>query len=177
GAKGTALKDTGSTKESIRAVLKTLGKKDLEALIWTTVSWNAWINLNLDKPAALVQLSIPQACLERVMEIDAAYLHGLPYILMGVSLAARPQMFGGDIKQSRYYFDKVLELSHQKFLLGQYYFARYYAVRAQNKKLFFKLIQEIDDADPRGLKDVCLINAVMQKKAEELGKMADELFF
>jgi hypothetical protein len=177
GAKGAGLKDTGVTKEGIQAVLKTLGKEDLEALIWTTVSWNAWINLNLDKPAALAQLNIPQACLEKVMEIDAEYLHGLPYILMGVSLAARPQMFGGDIKQSQYYFDKGLELSHGKFFLAQYYFARYYAVRAQNKKLFLKLIQEIKGADPRGLKDVCLINVVMQQKAEELGKMADELFF
>ena len=177
GDKGIGLKNTDSTKENIQTILKAMGKEDIEALFWTTVSWNAWINLNLDKPAALAQLSIPQACLERVMEIDAEYLHGLPNILMGVSLAARPKMLGGDMKQSRYYFEKGLAVSQGKLFLGQYYFARYYTVRAQDRKLFSQLIQDIINGNPRGLEDVCLINAVMQMKARELRKTADELFF
>ncbi|MBW1862063.1 MAG: hypothetical protein JRJ02_06780 [Deltaproteobacteria bacterium] len=137
---------------------------------------NAWINLNLDKPAALAQLSLSQGCLRRVIEIDADYLYGLPNILMGASLAARPQFFGGDIKRARSYFEKSLELSRGKFFLAQYYFAKYYAVRVQDKKLFFELIRDITNRDPHELKDVCLINRVIQHKAEQLKKMADELF-
>jgi hypothetical protein len=171
-----ALRPLG-TREEIQSILSAMGKEDLGALFWTTVSWNAWVSLNLDKPAALAQLAVPQACLQRIMEIDAEYMHGLPYILMGASLAARPQMLGGDIKKSRYYFEKALELADHKFFLGQYYFARYYAVGAQDKKLFLNLTEEIIDGNPRDLKDVCLINTVMQQKADQLRKLADGLFY
>jgi hypothetical protein len=176
GGKAVGLRDPGITREGILPLLRSMDREDLEGLLWMTVSWSAWINLNLDKPAALAQLGLPQACLERVMEMDAKYLHGLPYILMGVSLGARPQMFGGDMEQARQNFEKALELSGRKFFLAQYYFARYYAVRAQDKRLFLQLIQEIIDGNPRELKDVCLINVVMQQKARKLKERTDELF-
>jgi tetratricopeptide (TPR) repeat protein len=139
------------------------------------MSWNAWIMLNLDKPAALAQLTRSQACLERVMEIDANYFYGLPYILMGASLAAMPLV--GDINQAKDYFETALKLSNRKFFLTQYYYARFYAVRVQDKELFLKLIQEIIDGDPQELKDVCLINGVVQNQAGELREMVEDLFF
>ena len=177
GNKGVGMKNPGIKIEDLQVKLKAMGKKEFEALFWTAISWNAWINLNLDKPAALAQLGLSQACLERVMEIDPNYLHGLPYILKGVSLSARPKMFGGDVKQARNYFEKALELSDRKFFLAQYYFARYYAVMAQDKQIFFKLIQEIINENPYELKDVCLLNRAVQLKAKRLKKVADEFFF
>jgi len=177
GGKGSRLKNAQNRKEGLQSILKAMDEEDLEALFWTTVSWNAWINLNLDKPAALAQLRVSQACLERVMEIDANYFHGLPYILMGVSLSARPPMLGGNVKQAREDFENALQLSHGKFFLAQYYFAKYYAVRVQDKKLFLELIGEIIHENPRELEDVCLINTVIQQKAKHLREMGDEFFF
>jgi hypothetical protein len=177
GDKGVGLKDPGAKREDLDPLLRAMGKGELEPLFWTTISWNAWINLNLDKPAALAQFALSQACLERVMEIDADYFYGLPHILMGVSLSALPQMFGGKTVQAREYFEKALGLTDRKFFLAQYYFARYYAVRAQDKKLFLELIEEIVDGDPQGLKEICLVNSVIQHQAKELRKMVDDLFF
>jgi len=177
GKNGLALKNQGKKKEHLETILKAIGKKELKPFLWATISWNAWINLNLDKPEALSQLSITQACIERIMELDAQYLHGLPCILMGISLSARPPMFGGKSNKAKSYFERALEVSDGKFFFAQYYFARYYAVREQDKKLFFKLIQEIIDGNPSELKDVCLINTVMQHKAKELKKITDEFFF
>ena len=174
GHKGKALRNIKS--EKIKSLLKSIDGKEIEALLWTTISWNAWINLNLDKPAALSQLGVSQACLERVIEIDADYMHGLPYILMGVSLSARPPMFGGDINKARHYFETALNLNNRKFFLTQFYFARYYAVRAQDRDLFSGLIKEIINGDPGELKGVCLINAVIRYRARELSEMAKELF-
>ena len=176
GDKGSGLIGTQITGEKLRTRLKAVAKEDLEALFWSTVSWNAWINLNLDKPAALAQLSASQACLERVMEIDASYFHGLPYILMGVSLSARPLMLGGNVKQARENFEKAFQLSHGNFFLSRYYFARYYAVRVQDRKLFLELLEEIIHGNPHDLRDVCLINAVIQHKAKQLREMVDEFF-
>ncbi|MFC1533385.1 TRAP transporter TatT component family protein [Thermodesulfobacteriota bacterium] len=163
--------------EKIQSLLKSTGKEDLEALLWTTVSWNAWINLNLDKPSALAQLKLSQACLERLMAIDADYQHGLPHILKGVALSARPQIFGGDPKKAKLSFEKALKLSNRKFFLAQYYFARYYAVRVQDRDMFSNLLKEIIQGDPGELKEMCLINTVIHEKAKELEEMADELFY
>jgi hypothetical protein len=176
GEKGVRLKDTQDRKDDLQRVLQTLGREDLEPLFWSTVSWNAWINLNLAKPGALAQLNASQALLDRVMEIDASYFQGLPHVLMGVSLSARPAMLGGNVKQAKAHFDKALQLSHGKFFLVQYYFAKYYAVRTQDKALFLRLTGEIEKMDPGELKDVCLINAVMQSKARQLRGMVDDLF-
>ena len=177
GEKGVKVKDTQARKDDLQRVLQTLGREDLEPLFWITVSWNAWINLNLDKPGALAQLNASQALLDRVMEIDPSYFQGLPHVLMGVSLSARPPMLGGDVKQAREHFDKALQLSNRKFLLVQYYFARYYAVRTQDRALFLRLTEEVEKMDPAELKDVCLINAVTQRKAKQLREMVDDLFF
>ena len=176
GKKGVRLKDTQDRKEELQRVLQTLGKEDLKPLFWITVSWNAWINLNLDKPGALAQLNASQALLDRVMEIDASYFQGLPHILMGVSLSARPPMLGGNVKQAKEHFDKALQLSHGKFFLAHYYFARYYAVRVQDKALFLRLTGDIEKMNPGELRDVCLINSVTQHKAKQLREMVDEFF-
>jgi len=176
GEKGVRLKNAQDRKEDLQRVLHRLGKKELEPLFWITVSWNAWINLNLDKPGALAQLHASQALLDRVMEIDASYFQGLPHILMGVSLSARPPMLGGNVKQAKEHFEKALQLSHGKFFLAQYYFARYYAVRVQDKALFLRLTGEIEKMNPEELRDVCLINSVTQHRVKQLREMMDEFF-
>jgi tetratricopeptide (TPR) repeat protein len=177
GDKGAVLKNPRLKGKMLQTALQNMSKQDLKPLFWTTMSWYNWINLNLDKPAAIAQLTLSQACLERVLEIDANYLYGSPYIFMGISLAAKPPMLGGNIQEAKDYFEKALKLSNRKFFLTQYYYARFYAVRVQDKELFLKLIQEIIDGDPQELKDVCLINRVMQGQAVELKEMVEDLFF
>ena len=174
GFKKNDLNDMGP--ENFKLLLKNIGRRDLEALLWTAISWNAWINLNLDKPIALAQISLSQACLERLIEIDADYQHGLPYILMGISLSARPKMFGGEPDKARYYFEEALEVSDRKFFLAQYYYARYYSVMVQDRDLFYNLLEEIINGDPGELKELCLINSVVYDKAKELKGMVDDFF-
>lgn len=177
GRKAPLLEGSGPGKEIFRKGLMNIGKRDLEALFWTTMSWNAWINLNLDKPAALAQFSIAEACLERVMEIKPDYFYGSPYILMGSALAARPRFLGGDVARAKICFEKAMHLSDRKFFLAHYYFARHYSVRAQDKELFLKLIEEVENSAPDELKEVCLINAVMKQKVKRLIEMSENLFF
>jgi len=170
------LKEGGLNKEAVAARLRALGKKEVEALFWAATAWNAWINLNLDKPAALAQLSSAQACLERILDITPEYFYGASYIMMGSILSARPRFLGGDEVKAKEYFEKAVRMSHGKFLLAHYYFAKIYAVRVQNKELFLKLIEEIDSTSPDELNEVCLINSVMKEKTKHLRHMMEELF-
>lgn len=177
GDKGKALVAPGATITSVQSALQNMGTGDFEALFWTAVSWNAWINQNLDKPTALSQLAASKASLERILELNEDYLYGFPHILMGTTLAATPPMLGGNPQLAKAHFEKALTLGERKFFLAQYYFARYFTVRAQDRKLFFEILDEVIHGDPKDLKNVCLINTIIQSMAGELRKTADDLFF
>jgi len=167
---------TGWSSDIIRGRLAILGKTHLQALFWTTMSWNAWLSLNLDKPVALTQLNIAQDCLKKVLDIDPDYFYGTPYILMGTILAAMPTSLGGDTTAAQRYFQKALEISREKFFLAHYYYARHYAVRTQNKELFLRLLREVKRTPSDELKNVCLINSAIKLKARRLEEMEEELF-
>jgi tetratricopeptide (TPR) repeat protein len=176
GEKGKSLVDPAITRERLRTVLNTISERDYEALFWTTLSWNAWISLNLDQPAALSQMAAAEACLKRVLEMDPLYMHGLPHVLMGVSLSARPPLLGGNPREALAHFESALQHNGGKFFLTQVYFARYYAVRVQDKALFDRLLEEATTGYAGELKDVCLINRVMQQRANHLKKQTDDFF-
>ena len=163
--------------DGLMSLLRNMGRRDLETLLWVTVSWNAWINLNLDRPAALAQFGLSQKCLSQLLRKIPRYQHGLVYILMGTSLSALPPMLGGDPQRAMDSFNKAMEISKGKYFLAQYYFAKYYAVRVQDKNLFSELIADIIRRDPRELSDSCLINSIIQKKARRLQEKENDLFF
>ena len=178
-AKTYGLKAMGIENTSSRQLLdqiKEISRHNIEMLFWTTMAWNAWVNLNLDKPAAIGESTLAEACLKRVLEIEPDFYYGAPYVLMGAILAARPKMLGGNAPEAKSYFEKAIALSNGKFLLTQYYFARFYAVRVQDKKLFLALAKEVAEAEPGDLKEACLINQAVKRKMAALAEMADELF-
>lgn len=170
------LKEFTTEGKALQSKLMSLGEAGHVALFWFAMSWNSWINVNLDQPAALAQLSTAQSCVERVLEIKPDYLYGAPYILMGSMLAGRPRMLGGDEDRARESFERAMALSSGKFLMVHYYFARYYAVRVQNKDLFLQLLEEIESSPADQLKEVCLINSVIKRRVKGLRKLSEELF-
>ena len=171
-----SLKEFATDSKALQGKLMSLGEEGHVALFWFAMSWNSWINLNLDQPAALAQLSAAQACVERALEIKPDYLYGAPYILMGSILAGKSRMLGGDEDRARECFERAMALSNGKFLMIHYYFARYYAVRVQNKDLFLRLLEEIEASPADQLKEVCLINSVIKRRVKGLRKLSEELF-
>ena len=176
GEKGRLLSDPAISQEALQTTLHSLSEDDYRALFWATLSWNAWISLNLDQPRALSQMAAAGACLNKLLEMDPFYLHGLPHILVGVLLSARPPLLGGDPARARAHFEAAMKENDGKFFLTQVYFARYYAVRVQDKALFERLLQGVMENDPAGLKDLCLINRVMQQRAAHLMNQSEDLF-
>ena len=176
GEKGRVLGDRGLSPQALRATLDDLSESDYLPLLWSAFSWNAWINLNLDQPSALAQMAAAEACLDKVLEMDPLYMHGLPHILKGVLLSARPSLLGGDPEKAGAHFEAALKANHGKFFLTQVYFARYYAVRVQDEALFEKLLKEVAAGDPAALQDACLINRVMKQRAVDLMTQREDLF-
>jgi hypothetical protein len=158
-------------------ILGAVDREHLQPLFWAAFAWNAWINLNLDKPEAFSQLAASQALLEKALAIDSSYFHGLPAILQGTMLSAKPALLGGDNEKARTFFLKGLEESGGRFFPARYYYARYYAVAGQDRDLFRNLLEETMQSDPQELKEMCLINKVFQQKAARLAEQEEELFF
>jgi len=52
-------------------------------------------------------------------------------------------MFGGDLEKSKLHFETALRLSDGKFLLTYVYYARTYAVQAQDEALFEELLTKV----------------------------------
>ncbi|MCJ7687424.1 MAG: TRAP transporter TatT component family protein, partial [Desulfobacteraceae bacterium] len=103
--------------QAILARLSAMDKEQIEPLFWVIMSWNGWINLNLDKPAALGDLTAAQECLKRVMEINPEYFYGSPYIINGSMLAARPKILGGNAAKAKEFFTKAISASKGRFFL------------------------------------------------------------
>ena len=176
GAIGQDLEESLIGPRTPEVALSAITQDDFEPLFWATVSLTGWINLNLDNPSAIAQLGFAERCLRILVATKPDYLYGLPHVLLGASLSARPSLLGGQVEEGRAHFEKALKMGDRKLFLAQYYMARYYAVQAQDKGLFISLLQEVARGDPAGLKDFCLINRVMQQKAKDLEKRTDELF-
>ena len=176
GEKGRVIADPRLSQQELLAALDILSESDYRPLFWAALSWNAWINLNLDQPTALAQMAAAEACLDKALETDPHYMHGLPLILKGVLLAARPSMLGGDPGKAAAHFEAALKENRGKFFLTQVYFARYYAVRVQDEALFEHLLNEVVAGNPAVLQDACLINRVMKQRATELMEQREDLF-
>jgi hypothetical protein len=177
GDAGSRLEDPTLNLERARILLKGLGRDDLEPLFWATLAWNSWVNLNLDNPNALAQMGVAQACIERLLEIDPTFFYGTAHVLMGTVLAAKPAMLGGDESSAKAHFDKAMEISKGAFLLTPYYYARYYAVKAQDKALFTQLLGEAVARPATELREACLLNTVMKEKARVLIGEMDAFFY
>jgi tetratricopeptide (TPR) repeat protein len=176
GAHGRALEAAALDRADLFRALQAMGPGEAVPLFWTGLAWSGWIRLNLDDPEALAQLGAARACLRRVIELEGSTFHGMPCAALGSVLAAVPPMLGGDPEEARLLFEKALAESEGRFLLAKLYFARYYAVRVQDRDLFVRLLDEIEEADPRQIPEACLLNAAARQKARELRDQQDDLF-
>ncbi len=174
---GRSLRRSALNPEEVSRILHSLGPNDVEALFWCGLAWTGWIRLNLDRPEALAQLDAAKSCLRRVIDLDGSCFYGLPYAALAGTLSAVPPMLGGRPEEALGLFEKAIAEHHGRFLLAKVYFARYYAVRIQDRELFIRLIDEVEAADPEALEDACLLNAAAHLKARRLRQQMDDLFF
>jgi len=177
GESGADIEKAALHPARLSPLLESLGREDLEPLFWSALAWSSWIRLNLDDPAAVARLNAAQACIKRAIALNGDYFFGLPHVAMGTVLAARPPLLGGDPEKAKACFERAIALHQGHFLLAKLYLARYYAVRVQDRRLFLDLLDEIENADPRIMKQACLFNAVARVQAVHLREHVDTLFF
>jgi hypothetical protein len=139
-------------------------EEDIEIVFWTGVAWGSAIT-NSPEFDALVDFPAAKIFARHAVELDERFENAGPLALLGGFECSYPEQGGGDWKKGRQYFERSLALSGGRNHLHHINFARTYAVNAQDKALFLKLVHHVIEAGDQG-NDVRLSNKVARRRAE-----------
>ncbi|MBD3333935.1 MAG: hypothetical protein GF355_00280 [Candidatus Eisenbacteria bacterium] len=160
----------------LEEALDEIDEDEAPLLLWTAACWGGWVRLNLDDPAAVADLPLVEALLERVIALAPETFHGMPYILRGTLLGLRPPALGGEPEAAREAFEDAFRISGRRFLLAQVYFARTYCKQIFDRELFVETLEEVVDAPPDLLPEVRLLNRLAKRQARKWLDRVDEIF-
>jgi tetratricopeptide (TPR) repeat protein len=167
---------TQSSFDAFEEAVKASGKKDVPYLFWAATCWVSWIMMHLDSMEAMAELPRVELMMRRSLELDEGFYYGGPHIFMGVWLASRPAVAGGDLQKAQEHFLRALELGDGKFLMAYVYYADNYARRALDKELFVTTLEKVLETPADCAPELTLLNIVAQQKARELLARVDEYF-
>ncbi len=148
----------------------------MPALYWVGRCWSGWLMLNLDDLEALAAISKLEIAMTRVLQWDETYDFAGPHLFFGAFYGSRSKMLGGDPGKSKAHFEQAVSLTGGQFLMAQLLYAKLYAVGVQDKKLFEKLLNDVQSASADALPERRLANEVAKMKARALLEDADVYF-
>jgi hypothetical protein len=163
-------------QETFEKATRRVGRGKMPALFWTSFAWGGLINWSKDDPAAIIALGKVERMMARAAELNNTFFYGGPHLFYGVYYGSRPAMLGGNNEKSKENFEEALKITHGRFLFAKVLYAQFYAVQAQDRALFYRLLQETLAADPNILPEQRLGNILAQERAQTLLAKVDSLF-
>jgi hypothetical protein len=151
-------------------------KRDVPTLFWVGNIWGGWIASSTEAAEAMADLPWVEALIERVLRLDPGYYYGGAHLFKAILSSARPEQFGGNLKQAEEHFQKAREFGQGKFLMTDVYYAQYYARQTLNRGLFVNTLKRVLES-PAGVEpDLTLANTLAQRRAKKLLAQVDEFF-
>ena len=166
----------GKPLEVFQERLRETDKKQVPTLFWVGNIWAGWIAASTEGAAAMADLPWVEALMERVLELDPGFYYGGPHLFKAILLSARPEQFGGNLKQAQEHFQKALDYGRGKFLMTDVYYAEYYARQTLNRDLFVSTLKRVLETPAQVEPDLTLANTLAQRKAKKLLARVDEFF-
>lgn len=144
------------------------------ALYWRASAMGKWASAEF---ATLLSYKDEiKAIMQTCLDLDGDYFYSGPSRYFGVFYGRAPAFAGGDLDQSRSFFETSLAEA-PNYLGTRVLMAQDYAVKAQDRALFEQQLQTVIDADPEaGGAEIAPENRCEQRKAADLLSRADELF-
>ncbi|MGH9381554.1 MAG: TRAP transporter TatT component family protein [Thermoanaerobaculia bacterium] len=149
--------------------------EDVPLLFWTGASWGAAIASSAGRVDLLADLPAVRALLERVLELDDTYEHGLVHQAM-IPLAAQPGPAGGSPEEARRHLDRALELTDGQAASAYVLYAESVLVPRQDREGFETMLRQALEVDPDAISALRLANVLAQQQARFLLQQADTLF-
>jgi hypothetical protein len=160
----------------VLALVKKAGKSQIRGMFWTALGLGSAINMNRDDIELIAHLPKAKAMLERVIELDPDYQHGIPQMALGMMNSAQGKALGGNPEAAKAYFERAGQATDGKFLMVKVMMARTYAVINQDRELFRKLLIEVLTTNPAVFPEQRLANELAHHKARRYLKQEKEWF-
>lgn len=141
--------------------------KDTEALFWTGYAWIGRVNILRDEPAAVADLFVGVAMLERAKTLEHDYMFGNIHAVLGAYHGRSPM---AELDEAKKELDLAIAVTSGKALLPRLQLAaRYYCTKG-DKESYVKTLTEIVEAGDT-LPTQRLTNAIAKRRARRyLGK-------
>jgi hypothetical protein len=165
-----------SAFDDFKKDVQATGKKDVHYIFWGAACWANWIILNLDSMEAMAELPRVELLIRRAQVLDEGFYYGGPDLFLGVWLASRPAVAGGDLKKAQQYFLRALDFGKGKFLMAYVYYADNYARRALDKELFVSTLKKVLETPADISPELTMVNTIAKNKAAELLRHTNEYF-
>jgi hypothetical protein len=161
--------------DGFAAALARAGEAQVPALYTWGIARAGWVQANSEDWNAIAELPRVETAMRRVVELDESYERGAAHVYLGILATLRPAALGGRPEEGRRHFERAIELSGGKNLMGQVQFARYYARLVFDRPLHDQLLKGVlaADAVQPGL---TLSNTLAQEQARKLLADADAFF-
>ena len=155
-------------RQDPEAALSELGKKDMELLYWTALSWAGATSLSLDNVNLVGELVFIEAMMERALQIDPDWDMGSVHSFFVTYEMSRMNGTGDPVENATRHFKRALELSDGKLASVYVSYAEAVAVEQQNKELFVELLNKALSIDVDESPELRLNNLLYQRRAKWL---------
>lgn len=166
--------EEGSLDEFEQA-LQRFRKRDADALMTTGMAWAMWIIASSDSPAAVGEMPMVLAIMERVRELDPHVRQGGVDLFYGIYYTVLPLGGGRDLDKARAHFERSMKIAGPDYLLTRVIFAEFYARYAFDRELYESTLTGVLDARP-DVPEYTLMNQIAHIRARALLDEIDEYF-
>ncbi|MEW6076819.1 MAG: TRAP transporter TatT component family protein [Thermodesulfobacteriota bacterium] len=159
-------------------VVQHLGKRDLDAMVWTGVNTGLWIFMNMEDSSSLIELADAVALVQRSLEIDENYYFGLGKVFIGAYYALIPDFFGtgGGPEASAKMFAEARAVSNGRLLLVDVFEARFLDTQLKNREEYIRKLEHVLAADDDILQGYEAFTKIAKLKARFFLDHMDEYF-
>jgi predicted anti-sigma-YlaC factor YlaD len=162
-------------KTQPKAAAARIRRRELPLLYWTAAAWGSAISLGKDRPELVADVDAVRALMARGLELDESFDSGAFHEAL-VVLESLPAMMGGSVERARTHFQRAVELSKGGTPGPYVTMASSVSVTTQNRPEFEQLLGQALAIDPDREPSRRLATLIMQRRARELLRRADELF-
>jgi hypothetical protein len=161
---------------ALRRYLAGFRGPDLSGLFWYAFNALGAAGAGDDEVETVFELGRVRVIAERLVELDAAYAHGGPLLLLGIIDASLPEHLSVVADRGASSFERARALNDGRFLLAHVEWARTYAVTTRDRDGFDAALADVLSAPPDILPEERLITTVAKRRARSLIGRSESLF-
>jgi tetratricopeptide (TPR) repeat protein len=147
---------------TMKAWLTGFDAADAGNLFWLGYAWIAKTNAAKDEPAAVAELYVGVAIVERVLELDETYMFGSVHTVLG---AYHARSATAELDEAKKHFDRAIEISKGKLLLPKVQLAAKYYCLKGDKENYVKTLNEVLEAGDT-MPEQRLQNTIAKRRAK-----------